>query len=140
MVDIEVIRHRLALLSEYIADLEAEKEIGLKDFLADKRLRRYAERTLHLAIESCIDIASHIISDEGLREPRDNKDIFAVLGEAGYLPEELAKKLMKMAQFRNIIVHDYTQLDAEVIWGILKRDLGDLHHFMLTIKERLGIG
>jgi uncharacterized protein YutE (UPF0331/DUF86 family) len=140
MVDIEVIRHRLALLSEYIADLEAEKEIGLKDFLADKRLRRYVERTLHLAVESCIDIASHIISNEGLREPRDNKDIFAVLGEADYLPEELAEKLMKMAQFRNIIVHDYIQLDAEVIWGILKRDLGDLHHFMLTIKERLRIG
>ncbi|CEP68486.1 Protein of unknown function DUF86 [Moorella glycerini] len=139
MVDIEVIRHRLALLSEYIADLEVEKDVSLKEFLADKRLRRYVERTLHLAVESCIDIASHIISDEGLREPRDNKDIFAVLGEAGYLPEELTKKLMKMAQFRNIIVHDYARLDAEVIWGILKRDLGDLNHFMLTIKEQLGI-
>jgi hypothetical protein len=42
---------------------------------------------------------------------------------------------MKMAQFRNIIVHDYARLDAEIIWGILKRDLGDLKHFMLTIKN-----
>ncbi|PRR74269.1 type VII toxin-antitoxin system MntA family adenylyltransferase antitoxin [Neomoorella humiferrea] len=50
MVDMEVIRHRLALLSEYIADLEAEKDVGLKEFLADKRLRRYIERTLHLAV------------------------------------------------------------------------------------------
>ncbi|QGP91653.1 hypothetical protein MGLY_09940 [Neomoorella glycerini] len=57
----------------------------------------------------------------------------------GYLPEELTKKLMKMAQFRNIIVHDYARLDAEIIWGILKRDLGDLKHFMLTIKKLLGI-
>ncbi|WP_170290924.1 HepT-like ribonuclease domain-containing protein [Neomoorella glycerini] len=46
---------------------------------------------------------------------------------------------MKMAQFRNIIVHDYARLDAEIIWGILKRDLGDLKHFMLTIKKLLGI-
>jgi uncharacterized protein YutE (UPF0331/DUF86 family) len=97
------------------------------------------ERTLHLAVESCLDIASHLISAEGLREPRDNKDIFAVLGEANYLPEDLVTRLMKMAQFRNILVHDYTRLDAEVIWGILERDLDDLKNFMLTITEQMGI-
>ncbi|BCV22949.1 type VII toxin-antitoxin system HepT family RNase toxin [Moorella sp. Hama-1] len=139
MVDQEVTRNRLALLGEYIADLQAEQGVSLNDFKSDKRQRRYVERTLHLAVESCLDIASHIISAEGLREPRDNKDIFAVLGEANYLPEVLVTRLMKMAQFRNILVHDYTRLDAEVIWGILKRDLDDLKTFMLTIMKQLGI-
>lgn len=139
MVDLEVTRNRLALLGEYIADLQAEQGVSLNDFKSDKRQRRYVERTLHLAVESCLDIASHIISAEGLREPRDNKDIFAVLGEANYLPEVLVTRLMKMAQFRNILVHDYTRLDAEVIWGILKRDLDDLKTFMLTIMKQLGI-
>lgn len=139
MVDLEVTRNRLALLGEYIADLQAEQGVSLNDFKSDKRQRRYVERTLHLAVESCLDIASHIISAEGLREPRDNKDIFAVLGEANYLPEVLVTRLMKMAQFRNILVHDYTRLDEEVIWGILKRDLDDLKTFMLTIMKQLGI-
>lgn len=79
MVDREIISQRLALLSEYILDLEAERGAALMEYRADKRLRRYVERTLHLAVESCLDIGSHIISEEGLREPRDNKDIFAVL-------------------------------------------------------------
>ncbi|MDN5362432.1 MAG: hypothetical protein PWP70_1479 [Moorella sp. (in: firmicutes)] len=139
MVDLEVTRNRLALLGEYIADLQAEQGVSLNDFKSDKRQRRYVERTLHLAVESCLDIASNIISAEGLREPRDNKDIFAVLGEANYLPEVLVTRLMKMARFRNILVHDYTRLDAEVIWGILKRDLDDLKTFMLTIMKQLGI-
>lgn len=135
MIDSDVLRERLALLSEYIADLEAERKISLQDFRRNKRIRRYVERTLHLAVESCLDIASHIISAEGLREPVDNKDIFAVLGEAGFLPENLVKRLMKMAQFRNILVHDYARLDPEIIWGILRRDVEDLKVFMKEIKE-----
>lgn len=138
MVDREILSHRLALLGEYIADLEAEKDISLKEFQGNKKLRRYTERTLHLAVESCLDIASHIISDEKLREPADNKDFFAVLGEAGYLPEDLTAKLMKMAQFRNVIVHDYARLDPEILWNILQRNVMDLKRFCIIMKDHLG--
>ena len=139
MMDSEVVRDRLALLAEYIADLEAERSISLQEFVREKRTRRYIERTLHLAVENCLDIASHIISSEGLREPNDNKDIFVVLGEAGHLPDSLVKKLVKMAQFRNIIVHDYARLDPEIIWGILKRDIEDLKLFMKEIKAHFSV-
>ncbi|MGB9781530.1 MAG: type VII toxin-antitoxin system HepT family RNase toxin [Moorellaceae bacterium] len=139
MTDTEVLRERLALLAEYIADLEAERDISLQDFMREKCIRRYIERTLHLAVESCLDIAGHIISAEGLREPIDNKDIFVVLGEAGYLSDSLVKKLVKMAQFRNIIVHDYARLDPEIVWGILKRDVEDLKVFMKEIRARFGV-
>lgn len=139
MTDTEVLRERLALLAEYIADLEAERNISLQDFKREKRIRRYVERTLHLAVESCLDIASHIISGEGLREPMDNKDIFVVLGEAGYLSDSLVKRLVKMAQFRNIIVHDYARLDPEIVWRILKRDVEDLKVFMEEIKARFRV-
>ncbi|NLC68865.1 MAG: DUF86 domain-containing protein [Clostridiaceae bacterium] len=66
MVEKSVLLKRLAALEEYTTDLE--------EFRPDKAIRRYVERTLHMATEGCIDIANHIISYEGFREPEDNKD------------------------------------------------------------------
>lgn len=56
-----------------------------------------------MAIESCLDMGSHIISDERFREPEDSKDIFAVLAENKVIPKLQLPRLTKMAQFRNLI-------------------------------------
>ena len=129
MVEQEVIREKLKYLAEYIDDLEQDKKILLKDFLNDKRTRRFIERTLHLAIECCLDMGSHIISSEKLREPESNKDIFNVLAENNYIPLKSLTHLGKMAQFRNLIVHSYTKIDPEIVYMILQHNLKDLKQF-----------
>ena len=80
MVDVNVVQRSLVALEEYINDLlEVKNEINWDVFSTDKVIRRYVERTLHMAVEACLDITNHIISYEGYREPRDNKDSFEIL-------------------------------------------------------------
>ncbi|MBS4020831.1 MAG: DUF86 domain-containing protein [Dethiobacter sp.] len=134
MVDRDVLKQRLSLLCEYIDDLDQAAAISLDDFLKDKVTRRYIERTLQLAIEACLDIGSHLIADLKLREPADNKDIFTVLVESGFLPGERKNDYRKMAGFRNIIVHDYVRLDPEIVYGILENGISDLRGFSRAIK------
>lgn len=129
MIDPEVLQERLKLLAEYIADLEAVQDTPWERFATDKMLRRYVERTLHLAIECCLDIGHHVISSEGLREPQDNRDVFRVLAEAGYIPRELLPGFERMAGFRNLLVHEYARIDPAVVHGILKRRVADLKRF-----------
>ncbi len=129
MVEQEVIREKLKYLAEYLDDLKQAQEIPLGDFLQDKKTRRYIERTLHLAIECCLDIGSHIISSEKLREPESNKDIFHVLAENGYIPRKSLAQLTKMAQFRNLIVYNYAKIDPEIVYTILKYNISDLKQF-----------
>lgn len=62
MVDEGVIRARLKLLAEYISDLEEVQECSFAEYMENKVLRRFVERTLQLAIEACLDIGSHIMS------------------------------------------------------------------------------
>ena len=100
----------------------------------DKVINRYVERTLHLAIESSLDIANHIIADERFREPKSNRDIFEVLFENKLISKEKATNLQKMAQFRNILVHDYLKVKPEIIFDILNNDLNDLYYLLETIK------
>ena len=69
MVERDVIIRIFTNLDEYLRDLEElKKSSTLQDFVTNKITRRYAERTLQLAVEACLDLAQHIISP-GLREP-----------------------------------------------------------------------
>jgi len=136
MIEKEVITRRLTALEEYLADLnKAKNDLNFQEFKTDKIMRRYIERTLHMAIESCLDTASHIISYKGYREAENNQDLFQILIEESILDKDLGKKLKKMAQFRNVIVHDYLKIDPEIVFAILTKHTDDLSRFALVIKD-----
>ncbi len=96
--------------------------------------KRFVERTLHLAIESCLDIGSHIISDERLGTTNNNVDIMKILADNDII-EKNVDTYIKMAKFRNVIVHDYASLDPEIIHQILTNNLADLENFLLWIRD-----
>ena len=129
MIDREVLESKLRFLREYMGDLKEYRDISLKDYLSRKKDQRFLERTLHLACECCIDIAAHIISRQGFREPKDNKDLFAILFENKIISENVCNTMIRMAKFRNIIVHDYARIEPEIVLGILKRDIDDFKNF-----------
>lgn len=139
MQDREVIESKLRFLREYLIDLSEYGNITLSDYQSDKKVQRFVERTLHLACECCLDIAAHIISRSGFREPKDNKDLFAILNENGIIGDSVNKAMVKMAKFRNIVVHDYTRIDPEIVISILQRDVGDFKRFAREILQYIDL-
>jgi len=138
MVDKGVLKQKLGQLSEYLADLQefrSNTSLTLSEFSADKKNLRYAERTLYLVVECCLDIGGHIIADEGFREPLNNKDVFAVLAENKIIDQEESVSLQKMAQFRNLLVHDYARVDPEIIYRIIQQNLDDISKFAVKVKS-----
>ncbi|MBI5327590.1 MAG: DUF86 domain-containing protein [Deltaproteobacteria bacterium] len=131
----EVVKRKLGLLAEYLKDLKEYERVSYVQYTGSKMLSRYIERTLHLAIEVCLDIASHIISIKGFREAKDNKDMFEILTEEGIIPEKLKHPLTEMAKFRNIIVHGYEKIDAAYVVKVLQKDLKDFDAFAESILE-----
>jgi uncharacterized protein YutE (UPF0331/DUF86 family) len=63
------------------------------------------------------------LSDKGYRRPVGYADHFTVLRENGILGVRLTASMEKMAKFRNLIVHNYDKIDAEIVAGILKKIL-----------------
>ena len=134
MVDQEIVKNKLSHLEEYIHDLDEYNDLKLKDLKNDKILFRYLERTLHLAVEAILDIGSHIISDERLGNPRFNTDIVKILAENNIIKENV-DDYIKMAKFRNIIVHDYAEIDAEILLKIVQENIKDLKAIFKWYKE-----
>ena len=91
-----------------------------------------------VAIETCIDAGHHIIASEGLRAPSDYADVFAVLAEAGFVPAELAPRLLLMARFRNLLVHEYLAVEDERVAETLRSSLGHLEAFKTSIGRGYG--
>jgi len=94
---------------------------------------------LQRAIESTIDIATHIISSEGLGLASTIKENFKILYESGIIDRELMKKMQAIVGFRNIAVHDYTSIDVEILKSILKNNLKDIEEFYTLILKRFNI-
>ncbi len=87
------------------------------------------ERTLQMMIETCADIANHIISDRGYRIPDNYGDTFRVLHENGVLKKDLFEIMANMARFRNIVVHQYDKVDESIVIGILRNYLNDFEAY-----------
>ncbi len=129
MVDRDLIRRRLANLDTYLEQLAPYRAIDVGVYQRDWKTQRIVERTLHLAIETCMDVADHIVADRRLRVPDTGAESFEILADADVLPQDLGAALASMVGFRNILVHDYTRLDPSIVIRVLRTDLADLDRF-----------
>lgn len=126
MVDKDKVEQRLMKLEQAVRKLREIAEQPWEEYAANETLRDRGERNLQVAAQACIDIANHIIADHGYRTPQGYADSFAVLQEEGIIPLELANKMKMVAGFRNILVHDYLEIDNKIVYESLKclKDFG----------------
>ena len=106
------------------SDLPFEKDYDKQDIII-LNLQRACEQTL--------DIANHMIRMKKLGWPRDTADSFTLLKKADIISAELEKKLIGMVGFRNIIVHEYQEIDYKVVEQVVKKQADDLIEFASII-------
>ncbi len=93
MVDTDVVKRILNSLNEALEHLKEKKDISLDDYKVNRDIQAIVERRLEIAIQSCIDIGNHIVSQEGLGYPDDYAGIFNILAEKKIIDPELNNKL-----------------------------------------------
>ena len=50
------------------------------------------------------------------------------------LPVALAESLKRMAQFRNVVVHDYIRINPEIVYSIVQQNIPDIVAFAQAIE------
>jgi uncharacterized protein YutE (UPF0331/DUF86 family) len=137
VVDKILLFRKLAELEEYTQQIGEYSNVTPRQYSKDWKLQRIIERTFQMMIETCADIAGHIISDRKYRIPTTYADTFKVLYENDIFKEDLFVKMERMAKFRNIIVHHYGTIDPEIVIGILRKDLDDFSAYKDAIIDLL---
>lgn len=135
MTDPDLVAKKLAQIETCVEQLRTLSQPAR--IATDIREQRFVEHTLQIAIQSLLDVSSHIVSDEHLGEPRTNRELVDLLERGGWLPGELARRLRNMVGFRNILVHGYETVDLAIVREVVERRLGDLIEFVAIVRQRI---
>ena len=130
------IAEKLKFIRANLKKLKELSELEKHKFLSDYRNYDTAKYNLQAAVEAMLDIAAHIISREGYTSPDTSADSFRILADEGIITEDMLLKFVKMAKFRNGIVHLYDQIDEEYIYQIINNNLEDIESFVDLIVNR----
>ena len=90
--------------------------------MTDWRISYTVERTLHLSLETFLSIGEMLISEFKFKKPDSYAEIPKILMENKVIPKNLAEKLIDLAKFRNVLVHEYLYLDREKVYQHLLND------------------
>jgi uncharacterized protein YutE (UPF0331/DUF86 family) len=139
MVKPEVVRRKISLAASRLEKAEAILSRPPEVFLADKEQQDLASFYLMLAIQECIDLAAHWISDEGWDPPEDIASLFEVLASREAIDRDLAVSLGGAVGLRNRIAHGYSSVDHERIQAEYQKGLADLRTFLAAVADKAGI-
>lgn len=133
----EVIKSKLKEIRDDLMKLEDFKKISLEEYKSGHNFAA-SEHYLRRALEAMLDIGTHILSRLPGAKPRIYKDIPKLLGEHEVVPSEFAEdQLIKMAGYRNRLIHFYAEINDEELYNIIQNDLPDLEKFCQYIVKYL---
>src|SRR4029453_3424411 len=82
VTDPSLVAKKLALVETCVREL---RELSRPDAIPHDKLQEgFAQPTPQIAIQAALDVASHIVSDERLGEPRTNRDLMDLLERHGW--------------------------------------------------------
>jgi uncharacterized protein YutE (UPF0331/DUF86 family) len=141
MVDVQTVTERLEALKAYLAELDHYAQYSLGELTTDFVKYRAVERSLQLAAQAVVDIATHIISADYNARVEDYRQAIESLGKEGVLPSAFAERLAPIAGFRNILVHEYLAVDPIKLYDMLihgRTDLQEFGHRVVKYLQRTG--
>lgn len=139
MVDQDVIFEKIKQLQNCLRRIQ-DVTHGKVESLNNIDVQDIFVLNLQRSVQVAIDLAAHVIADEGLGLPSELKENFVILEKAGVINSALSKKLQKMVGFRNIAVHDYKSIDVDVLKVVLTDHLRDLEDFYSTVLKHFKLG
>ncbi len=136
MVGKAVIAHKIVSIEQHLKRIKELPSISQEDFMKEADVQDILLFNLLQAIQNCIDIATHIVSDEEWGIPGTQREAFEILGEKGTISDGLVERLAAMVGFRNRVIHEYEKLRFDIVYEVWKKGVKDLQEFCSVIMER----
>jgi len=139
MTNFSVIENRISYLKKYLDILEGYKQYTREQIEGDIDIKGMVERYLYLVVQSAIDLAEATLSFKNLRKPTTLGETFTILEEVKIIDKNLANEMIKMVGFRNILAHDYAEINYDIVYHILQNKLSDIEEFIQQVKKEFKI-
>ena len=134
----DVVKNKVAGIQRCVKRAREELTLAGDAFTSDFTQQDAAILNVTRACELAIDLANHTIKIHKLGLPKDSHDTFQLLFVANIISNESCASMKKMVGFRNLAVHQYEELNMDVVAVVIRNDLDDLPRFgdaLLKIDE-----
>ncbi len=137
MIEADLIRRKLSRLNMYLDKLKPIAEHTFEEYLSDFYLKASSERLIQLIVDCASDINNHVVVETEHRPPEDYASSFIRASEAGMLTAELANRLKGSGGMRNILVHEYMDIDDEKVYKAMLIALSDFKEYIRQVDHFL---
>lgn len=125
----DVAARKLESLRRCLARLRARRPESLEALQADLDAQDILSLNLSRVVQLCVDLALHELARRGIALPETMGAAFTVMAEHGLLDADLARRLRRAVGFRNLVVHNYREIDWTLVMQVLELHLGDFDDF-----------
>ena len=138
MLDRERLLSKIDVLDGYLKELREILPASFEEYKKVEK-RRACERLLQVSIECVIDICGLMVIGLRLGLPAEEDDLFDKLEQAGIITSSRKESLKEMKGFRNILVHEYGQVNDMIVYEILQNNLNDFEAFKQEILQAIKV-
>lgn len=137
MSSIEVIENKISSIREYLGILRGYAPRTFEEIIQDVTLRGAIERYLYLAAQATIDLAEAVVALKRYRKPTTMSESFDILCDEQIIAREIAGRMVQLAGFRNVIAHEYTKVNYDIVYDVLHNRLADIERFVKAVQEKI---
>lgn len=123
--DQDVILAKIAIMKKCVATIEQVQREALDDWMRQD----LSVLNLQRAIQAAIDLAHVVIASYGLGLPSDYGQAFDLLVQRKIIDPQTAVTMKKMVGFRNVSVHEYQEINKDILQGIIRDHLDDFESY-----------
>jgi uncharacterized protein YutE (UPF0331/DUF86 family) len=129
-----VIQRKLSLMETQVGKLEQSlRDVEQAKFVEDWVLRSMAERALQVATEIIIDVAERILAIKGVGPAASAAEAIERLVQLGILKS--AEPYVRMVRFRNLLVHQYEEINPALLFDLARNRLDDFRRFRAEVDR-----
>jgi len=136
-VDRPLIEKKLESLRRCLFRIREKCPVSAEALAQDPDAQDIVVLNLTRAVQLCVDIGLHVLSEQEVPPPETMGGTFYSLGRLGIISGDLASRMTKAVGFRNIAVHSYEEIDWQIVHAIATCHREDFAEFAVSIARLL---
>ena len=130
------INDKIIEIEKFLEELEDIIPGNFEEYKKDFQKKAACERYFEKIIEAVVDLGFILIRENDFRIPEDDEGVFEILLSKGIISERLSSKLRDAKGMRNIIAHEYGNIDDELVFEAISNELKkDVEDFIDNIEK-----
>lgn len=129
----EVIHQKIESLRNCIERIESKKPFTSEDLRKNFDLQDIISINLERAVQVSVDLASHLLAQNNGKTPTTMAESFIFLADSNLISSEVAQALVKSVGLRNLLVHEYSKIDWDIVAKVANDHLGTFRTFAKEI-------